>query len=352
LLYALTYFAIALVGMRQSQSYNQSLLLTQKQKRRITSLSQINRLIIDQMQSGVVAYDNEYKIIMINTKAKEIIKLSREQILPNFLIKKIVATAEDSHKSVIIHGEEILIHVINKDKSSGLNLLFLEQQKQINDKSLQMNLANLGQLSATIAHELRNPMAAIYSAAQLLNESKTINTDDKTITDIIIKSVERSNEIIEDVLLMSKPHVAKQTTFNLYEKLIKFKNQFYEQHNFHDDECEIECNDPSITILFDNTHINQIFWNLAENALKHGIGNKFKISVYNLEKYVFIDFINEGAEFESIVEESLFTPFFTTHTQGTGLGLYICREMCRSNNAKLEYLRLDLKHVFRIHIQK
>ncbi len=352
LLYALTYFAIALVGIRQSQNYNQSVLLTQKQKTRITNLSQINKLIIDQMQSGVVAFDNEYEIIMINTMANRLLNLSRKQKLPGFLIKKIVATNESSHKSTTIHGEEVLIHVINENKKSGLNLLFIEEQKQINEKSLQINLASLGQLSATIAHELRNPMAAIYSAAQLLNESEKIDSEDKPFTDIIVNQVERSNEIIEDILLMSKPHVANKTTIGLYDKLTKLRKQLCDQHDFDESHCDIECEDDSLTIYFDNTHITQLFWNLAENALKHGQDNKLSISVSNQEKYVFIDFVNNGPAFEPIVEESLFTPFFTTHTQGTGLGLYICREMCRSNNAKLEYLRLDFKHVFRIHVAK
>lgn len=352
LLYALTYFAIALVGIRQSQNYNQSVLLTQKQKTRITNLSQVNKLIIDQMQSGVVAFDNEYEIIMINNKAKQLLNLFRKQKLPDFLIKKIVATPESSHRSVTIHGEDALIHVINKDKNSELNLLFIEEQKQINDKSLQMNLATLGQLSATIAHELRNPMAAIYSAAQLLNESEKIDSDDKPFTDIIVKQVERSNDIIEDILMMSKPHVANQVTIDLHDKLIQLRKQLCDQHEFDLSHCEIECEDNPLLINFDNTHINQLFWNLAENALKHGQGNKLSINVSNQEKYVFIDFVNQGPAFEPIVEESLFTPFFTTHTQGTGLGLYICREMCRSNNAKLEYLRLDFKHVFRIHVAK
>ena len=340
------------MGIRQSQNYNKSVQLTKKQKAKITNLSQINKLIIDQMQSGVVAFDNEYRVIMINSTANNLLNLPRKTKLPNFLIKKIVATPKLSHKSLSIHGEEVLIRVVNKDKQSGLNLLFIEEQKQINEKSQQINLATLGQLSATIAHELRNPMAAIYSAAQLLNESEDIHQDDKAFSDIIINQVERSNEIIEDILLMSKPHFANQISFNLFEKLIKFREQLCTQHDFDFSHCEIKCENESLMINFDNTHINQLFWNLAENALKHGEDDSLTISVSNQEKFVFVDFINAGPSFEPIVEESLFTPFFTTHTQGTGLGLYICREMCRSNNAKLEYLRLDFKHVFRVHVKK
>lgn len=351
-LYALIYFGIALVGIKQSQNYNQTLLLTQKQRSRISNLSNLNSLIINQMQSGVIAFDRDYKIILINNKAKEIVKVSRKQMLPTFLIKKIIATPGSAHKNFTIYGEEVLINLIHREKSSELSLLFIEEQKQINEKSQLINLATLGQLSATIAHELRNPMASIYSASQLLQESPDMNEEDKDIAAIISKQVERSNKIIEDILLMSKPHIAHQTSLNLFDKLKRFHSEFCQQNDLPESDFHIDCQDESLLIKFDSTHLTQILWNLAKNALKHGEGRKLSVVVSNQAKIVLIDFRNAGNTFEAIVEESIFTPFFTTHTQGTGLGLYICREMCKSNNAKLEYLRLEFQHVFRIHVLK
>lgn len=352
LLYALTYFAIALVGIRQSQDYTQSLLLTQKQRKKITNLSKINELIIDHMQSGVVAFNPEYEVIIINKKAKEIIKTDTKQKLPSFLIKKVIATPKSSIKNFSLYGEDIIIESVDFDRKSAVSLIFIEQQKLINEKSQQINLATMGQLSATIAHELRNPMAAIYSAAQLLHESENISAEDRELTDIITNQIERSNKIIEDILLMSKPHVANQMTINLSQKINRFKNEFCLQKNIESDDVFIDSFNPALTIKFDSSHLNQLMWNLTENALKHGSDNKISISVSNQVDNVLIDFKNNGRIFEPIVEESIFTPFFTTHTQGTGLGLYICREMCKSNNAKLEYLRQEFQHVFRIHVKK
>lgn len=352
LLYSLSYFGIALVGIRQSQNYTQSLILTQKQRTHITNLSAINKLIIDQMQSGVIAFDYKYNAILINNKAKELVNISRKEKLPAALIKKIIAIPVLKHKNFIINGEDLILHLMKREKDSGLSLLFLDEQKQINKKSQQSNLVTLGQLSATIAHELRNPMASIYSASQLLQESPDIKEEDKQLSEIIIKQVERSNKIIEDILLMSKPHVANQNKFNLYKKLSDFQLSFCKQHEIETSQFVINFTDESMNIEFDNTHFNQLLWNLAENALRHGEDNSLSIDVSNQAKFVFVDIKNNGPAFEPIVEESLFTPFFTTHTQGTGLGLYICREMCRSNNAKLEYLRLEFQHVFRIHVKK
>ncbi|MBL4659545.1 MAG: HAMP domain-containing histidine kinase [Alcanivoracaceae bacterium] len=352
LLYALTYFAIALVGIRQSQTYTQSLQLTQRQKRKIVNLSKINERIIEHMQSGVVVINRQYEVALINKKAREIIQIKNKQKLPDLLIKKIIATPESSSNNFSIYGEDVLIDLIELDKNSDTRLLFIEQQAQINEKSQQINLATLGQLSATIAHELRNPMAAIYSASQLLQESGDINTLDKELTDIIIGQIERSNKIIEDILLMSKQHIANQTKINLAQKLNKFKQDFCQQNSINTDNIYLDIVDDSLFIKFDSSHLSQLIWNLTENALKHGADGQIAIIVSNQADSVLIDFKNNGDKFEPIVEESIFTPFFTTHTQGTGLGLYICREMCKSNNAKLEYLRQDFQHVFRIHVRK
>ncbi len=353
MIYALTYIAVALVGIRQSQNYNQFLLLTQVQKKKIVNLSKINELVIDHIQSGIVAFNQDYKAILINKKAKELLKINEDSQLPKILIKKIIAIAgfKDSN-SLSLFGEDIFINLTKLDDNSKLSLLFIEQQNLIDQKSQRANLVNLGQLSSTIAHELRNPLAAIYSASLLLNESEEISGEDKSITEIIAKQVERSNKIIEDILLMAKPHVANKTSINIFEKFNTFKTNYCQQRDINEDNVIIKINDNNLSIEFDTAHLSQLLWNLTENAIKHGADEKVTLVVNNQARSILIDFRNKGDKLEPIVEESLFTPFFTTHTQGTGLGLYICREMCRSNRAKLEYLYQDFQHIFRIHIQK
>jgi two-component system sensor histidine kinase PilS (NtrC family) len=352
LLYSLTYFAIALLGMRQSQAYSRSLLVNQRQKKRISGLSSINAMIIDKMQSGVIAFDEEYKIILLNKSAAKILKTSEGRLLPPPLIKKIIAYKDTGENSLNLFGDDVLIDVVDADKKDGFRLLFIDDQNQINEKAQQTNLATIGQLSATVAHELRNPMSAIYSASQLLAESPDISEQDKELTDIISSQIERSNQIIEDILLMSKRHIPTKVSINLNDQLAKLKEDFCTQKLIDSDDFNISAMKHIVTIQFDLTMLNQVFWNLASNAIKHGEDHKVTVTVIDLKDMVFIDFKNSGPSFEPIVEESLFTPFFTTHNQGTGLGLFICREMCKANQAKLEYLRQEFQHVFRIHLKK
>ena len=351
-LYSLTYFVIALVGVRQSQVYHQSLLLNQSQKKRITGLSKVNELIIDKMPSGAIAFNDDYKIVLINQKAKKILKTSVDRMLPSQLIKRIISFRESGDRTLSIFGTDVLIDVVESQRKGDLSLLFIEDQNQINEKAQQSNLATIGQLSATVAHELRNPMSAIYSAAQLLEESVNIDEEDKELTSIITSQIERSNQIIEDILLMSKRHIANKSEINLNETLARLKQDFCEQKLVEPENFVISTLNYTIEVMFDVTMISQIFWNLAANAIKHGEDNKLTVTVIDLKDFVLVDFKNTGEPLEAIVEESIFTPFFTTHNQGTGLGLFICKEMCKANQAKLEYLRQEFKHVFRIHIRK
>ena len=353
LLYSLIYFAIALVGIRQSQNYHQTLLITQSQKKKIIDLSLLSKQVIDQLHYGVIAFDKDYQVVLINNKAQEITKISRKSLLPTYIIKKIIAARDTQSRNMVIRGEDIIYHVERAVGQSDLSLLFLETQRQINEKSQQSNLATIGQLSATVAHELRNPMASIYSAAQLLQESENLDESDKSLAAIISKHIERSNQIIEDILLMSKPHIPQTSKIVLFDFLNKFKQDFINKEQKDNVfGIVIEPIDKKLSVHFDSNHLNQILWNLTNNAIKHGSDGNVTITISNLADYVLIDVKNNGDKLEPIVEESLFIPFFTTHTQGTGLGLYICREMCKSNNAKLEYLRLEFQHVFRLHISK
>lgn len=352
IMYTFIYFAIAFVGIRQSQSYNQSVLLTTLQRKKIMNLSVLNSIIIKQMQSGVVAFDKNFKVIQINNKANEVVKAKAGQLLPPVLIEKITSAPEAKNINASIYGEDIIITIVIADKIEEISLMFVEKQADINKKAQQANLATIGKLSATIAHELRNPMSAIFSSSELLQESETIDSEDSELLDIIVSQIARSNSIIDDILMMSKPHIAEQTRINLSLVLEEFKLYYSEQKNIDINTITIKKDNSISLISFDISHLNQLLWNLTENAFKHGEDNHVSIEVNNQTNYVLIDFINNGKTFSQNTEENLFTPFFTTHTKGTGLGLFICKEMCISNNAKLEYLRPESQHIFRIHVKK
>ena len=249
-----------------------------------------------------------------------------------------------------LFGEEVFINIVNPSKN--INLLFLEKQSSLITKAQQANLATIGQLSATVAHELRNPMSAIYSASQLLLESPDLPEQEFDLAEIISKQIERANRIIEEILLMSKHHDATKIKIEIISYIKNIKAQFCEQELLLPEDFVEPKSNHKIYIDFDINMFRQVVWNLISNAIRHGETGTVEVEVVELEDEILIDFKNKGSELEPAVEVGLFTPFYTTHNQGTGLGLFICREMCNANQAKLDYLHQDFKHVFRIHVPK
>ncbi len=340
--HALAYFAIALVGIRQSISYYASVSLTQRQHKRISSLQSINQTIINKMNNGVVVFQDDGVIIQANKSAKKMLDLNDEVFLPERLMQ---AIKEQPDGTVYQNdkGTDIFISLAKLMEESRLRLMFLEDSKLLKKTAQQLNLASLGKLSSTIAHEIRNPLSAINTAAQLLEESEKINQEDKELTQIISAQTARANKIIEDILQISRRKIAQSEVISLNAFLVKFKETF----------CGIKKIDPKglelvvsrdFTLTFDQNHLTQIIWNLASNALIHAETHHIQIIAHEGT----LDVKNPGEPIPEDKREELFNPFFTTHTKGTGLGLYICRELCKANNATLNYLHANGFNIFRI----
>lgn len=342
LLHALGYFSIALLGIRQSISYRTSISLTQTQKQTISGLESINQFVLDKMRSGVIVYQGDHVVIQINEVAKKLLHLNNEIFVPENLIK----TIEENPEGAVFtteNGTEYYVTKVELDGPSFLNVLILEDSKLLKHTAQQLNLASLGKLSSSIAHEIRNPLSAIKTAAQLLAESENLNQEDISLSEIISNQTERANSIIEDILQMSKRKQAKLEPVNLYEFVNDFKQRFCVIHELPQHNVDIKI-DKKITIEFDAQHLNQIIWNLSSNVLKHS--GQEKIHIYYEDEH--LDVKNPGEELSQTIQNELFEPFFTTHNRGTGLGLHLCLEMCKANHADLHYLHESGYNIFRI----
>jgi two-component system sensor histidine kinase PilS (NtrC family) len=207
-----------------------------------------------------------------------------------------------------------------------------------------MKLAALGRLTANIAHEVRNPLGAISHAAELLQEEPAINDTVKRLTTIIQDNSLRLDRMVNDVLRLRRSDTAHRETFKLVEYLKTFVEQFCQIEKIEPDTFQIELNaDPYV--LFDRSHLNQVMWNLCRNAARHCRREKASIRVVvgmdEREAAVKLDVIDDGAGVPPKLRSQLFEPFFTTASRGTGLGLYIAREVCEVNNAKLDFVETE-----------
>jgi len=220
-------------------------------------------------------------------------------------------------------------------------VIFLEDLTRVQAQARQMKLAALGRLTANIAHEVRNPLSAISHATELLQEEPALNETVTRLLAIIHDNTRRLDRMVNDVLKLNRKDRALREVFEVGNYLKTFAEQF----------CQIEKIAPSVIALelaveadvsFDHSHLNQVMWNLCRNALRHSRRQdgsiRIAVDVMNDGSVVKLDVVDDGPGVPPPVRNQLFEPFFTTVSSGTGLGLYIAREVCEANDATLEYV--------------
>jgi two-component system sensor histidine kinase PilS (NtrC family) len=239
-------------------------------------------------------------------------------------------------------------------------LIFLEDVRSLNQQAQQLKLASLGRLTASIAHEIRNPLGAISHASQLLGESPSLPQSDHRLLEIINNHSKRVNQIIENILQLSRRKSAKPEQINLQQWLPNFITD-YKNSKSNGNQLIISIEEKTIgtsiiepyefddvstsSVLlakFDTSQLQQVLTNLVDNGIRHG-GSKLRIEIGididHQQPYIRVIDFGSGISDDNI--RHLFEPFFTTESTGSGLGLYICKELCEANQAIISYKRND-----------
>jgi two-component system sensor histidine kinase PilS (NtrC family) len=233
-------------------------------------------------------------------------------------------------------------------------LILLEDSSFINRQLQQLKLASLGRLTASIAHEIRNPLGAISHAAQLLAESDDLPSPDRRLTDIILDHCKRVNTLIEDVLQLSRGGNAKPERMWLQEVLKRFTEDFAASERLSPEQLTLHLPELPAEIYVDPNHLNQVLWNLCKNAVIYGKKDneppQVRLEAGRLEDtgFPYLDVRDQGVGIPPDLAEEIFEPFYTSGVKGTGLGLFLSRELCEFNNATLIYQPGNAGACFRI----
>ncbi len=333
--------------------------LAHDKNQELKSVVQMNEHIIRSMRTGIMVVNNNGSILLSNNAAAELLGI--DQIKRYTLLNKIspllyqrydewINHHIQNHQSITQpHGlpdiQPGFSQINQNPDSSQRTLIFLDDATQLAQRFQQVKLASLGRLTASIAHEIRNPLAAINHAGQLLGESSRDPTDSK-LTRIINTQTKRLNGIVENVLQLSRQQQGNIETIILRDWLQKFREEFYRTQGIQRSQMLIEIQPDSLTILFDPTQLHQVLWNLCSNAINHS-GMTTDAIIIRIQggqdtdlAQPFIDIIDNGSGIDKQTQAHIFEPFFTTHTDGTGLGLYITREVIENNRAKIRYIHL------------
>lgn len=349
------YFTISIIIQYLSNRLRRTDILSLTRAVEVEDLERINRSIIQRMRTGLILVNKDNMLRMINQSAKSLLGFARStdtiEQLPEPLLERLKSWREEtSSRTQPFHirptTPEILINfsAVRADEVDSDVVIFLEDTAEMQQQAQQLKLAELGRLSANIAHEIRNPLGAISHAAQLLGESSNLDEADARLTEIIHNHCSRMNSVVENVLDLSRRNQPNPVRINLREWLQGFVPQFTETDS-HVTEIRIVVKPEDTEIRIDASQLSQIITNLVQNALRYSAIKSGKRTVL-LEGGIdeatdrpFLNVIDFGSGVEAAQIANLFEPFFTTEASGTGLGLYISRELSEANQARLTYSR-------------
>lgn len=347
----ISFFTIALLSFILAKRTEQSEKLAIQHRKTILNLEELNNYIIQHLQSGIIICGSDQQIKMCNSAALTICAKKEDRTKWRFLAD-ISTSLSDSfldwvndanqNLAVIDVGNKSEVHArfsLLNTRLEAHHMIILEDVALYNQRLQQSKLASLGFLTASIAHEIRNPLGAISHAGQLLSESVDIPEQDQRLTEIILAHCDRVNRIIEDVLQLSRRQPSKRKKVELIAWLQDYLHHFMQVMECAVDQFGLSSLENKIQVDFDTDHLKQILDNLCANALKYGAPEKGKIflEVGVYKGHCYINILDHAPMIKPEVVRHLFEPFYTTSTTGTGLGLYISKELAELNQAKLGY---------------
>jgi two-component system sensor histidine kinase PilS (NtrC family) len=350
-------FIIALTAWPIANRLRESEALVRRQEIDLANLAQLSQYIVQHLRESILVVDTQDRIRLINESAAQL--LGDRSAYPGALLGEasprllyLMETwrqnagriPDQSDTFVAADGARVIRP--HFAPLGGTNpapiLVFLEDTSLIAAQVQQSKLAALGRLSASIAHEIRNPVGAMSHAGQLLAESPSITEEDKRLTEIIRGNADRVSTIINNVLQLSKRGETQLERMSLPSWVEEFSEEFCETMQLPRSRLQVEAPGTEIEIRVDPTQLHQVVWNLCENALKHAIERpderiEIRCGRMNPSARPFLEIADRGPGVPRELAERIFEPFFSGGRGGTGLGLFLARELAQTNGATLLY---------------
>ncbi len=351
-------FLTALLFRLLNQRLRQSEQIALRESDQAVHLQNLNQLIIQRMLTGIIVVDTSGKIELINNAAIELLGANKTDIaLSSGMSLRASPLLQKGYEDwlskpwqkmpafkVNNSSVEIQAKFANLERSENKStIIFLEDTRIAAQNAQRLKLASLGRLTGSIAHEIRNPLGAISHAAQLLAEEQEQQGSNKRLSDIIVKHTQRLNQVIENVSQLSRRKTPNAQNLHLESWL----NSFIEDYkNSYTTKCsiEVQTNDPAAIIVFDASQLHQVLTNLLENAHRHSLeysSQAWAKCICHIDPLTLrpcLDIYDRGAGISAELASQVFEPFYTTSHTGSGLGLYLARELCEINFATLDYL--------------
>ena len=337
-------FAVAYLTSYSATFLRDATASARKHKRNYNRVRGLNQLVLNRVQEAVIVIDPELKVWLFNRQAKNyfsgLAAEHKEPIFEDLVARWLLNPEKPFETDIHLHRFSMHVRAVPMVQEDGkLLMLFLRSLREIAAEAMATKLASLGQLTANLAHEIRNPMSAIRHANDLLQE----NIEDpvgKKLHGIIDGNIRRIDKMLEDISTLNKKDNLGRESINLMKFWLAFKQEFTLNNPSSVGCIKMEMQGKNLTVTADPMHVQQIMWNLCNNAWRHSTkgSEAIQVSIKPSGKLnVSIVVSDDGPGAAPEIRNQLFEPFFTTEKGGTGLGLYVARELAHANLGQLHY---------------
>ncbi len=352
-------FVIALGAQLLARRLSDSEALVKRQEVDLANMAQLSQYIFQHLRESMIVVDPEHRIRLVNESAAQLLgdqaafpgaqlritSPRLEQLLLDWRRNARAGSNSDTAGTFIAAdgAREIQPHFAPLGSTDPAPVLvFLEDTSVLAGRIQQSKLASLGRLSASIAHEIRNPVGAMSHAGQLLGESPSLSDEDRKLTAIIRRNAGRVSEIIDNVLQMSRRDSGRPERIVLITWLDSFAQEFCATMQWPAAQLTLLGQDPGIEIRADPSQMRQVLWNLCENAVKYACPtpeSAVELTFGRLKPSArpFLEVADRGKGISPELAERIFEPFFSAEQRGSGLGLFLAREIAQANSATLIY---------------
>ena len=352
-------FLVALMAWPVSTRLRESEALVRRAVLDLANLAQVSQYVVQHLRESILVVDPDDYIRLINESAAQV--LGEADAVPGALLGEVcprllyllstwrandvLDPGADAQTLLAADGARLIRPHFAPlgDSNPSPVIVFLEDTGEIAAKVQQTKLAALGRLSASIAHEIRNPVGAMSHAAQLLAESPGLSGEDRRLTQIMQANSSRVSGIIDNVLQLSRREAPKPQELTLAAWTARFRDEFCATLELPRTQLQIDAASVDVPVRIDGSQLHQIIWNLCQNAVMHALptaaaaGIQLRYGRLGGVGRPYLQVADRGPGIATADAERIFEPFFTRAQRGTGLGLFLARELAAANGATLLY---------------
>ncbi len=347
-------FAMALLAHTLGARASRSAELASRRGADLANLERLNEYIIQHAETGILVVDEYNRVRLTNEAALQLLEqpavgegASLVEISAELTGALMRWQADPKSETPPLRstpsGQPLRASFVPVGEAGAGTIISLQDYSVLTRRAQREKLVSLGRLTASIAHEIRNPLGAVSHASQLLGESPELSVPDRRLIEIIHANSLRVSAIIENVLQLSRPNVYQPRGVRLRACVNEFAEEFRQHQGLGEGAVEVRFDGEDIRVNVDPKQMHQVLNILCDNALTHGAQDRpAHIQIRSGRSadtgIPYLDVIDDGPGVPPEVAEQIFEPFFTSRHKGTGLGLYIAKELSAGNQADLNYL--------------